>query len=204
MHEAAALRFAAVRAGSSDQPDVAAAHTDATVSGGSAGQLELATLSHETETEANSSRTPAESPAGAASVIVADVGAAQTSTPKRRVSFAKKGGDAVIQIHADGTAGAAQPLLGGIESANSSTGAANMRSSSSPDSGSTASIPVNAADSSQHARPSLRSGRKKTHLTIKSNAVVPMPRRRALSEEPPSRSVSRLLARPVDAVSAPS
>ena len=178
-----------IRTGRSDQSNAAAAQTDAVVSRGSARQLELAAVPKERDPAAESPRSTTESPAGAASAAIADAGSAHASTPKRRVSFAKKGGDAVIQIHADGTAGAAEPLLSGVGTG-AGISAASARSSS--PAGSDSGTRDDIADTSRYPRPGLRSGRKQAHLTIKSNAVAPMPRHRALPEEPPSRSVSHL------------
>lgn len=185
-----------IRTGRSDQPDAAAGQTDALVPRGSAGQLELATVPKERNPAADSPSITTETPAGAASAAAADAGSAHASAPKRRVSFAKKGGDAVIQIHADGTAGAAEPLLTGVGTS-AGVGAATARSSTPAESDSAGAAHVVSAGGSRYPRPGLRSGRKQAHLTVKNNAVAPMPRHRPLSEEPPSRSVSHLRARPL-------
>lgn len=182
-----------IRTSRSDQPDAAAAQTDAAVSRGLSRQLELAAVPKERDSVTDTPQSKTESPPGAASAAAADAGSTHASTPKRRVSFAKKGGDAVIQIHVDGTAGAAEPLLSGVGTS-AGIGAANACSSSPAASDSAGAAHIDAADGSRYPRPGLRSGRKQAHLTIKSNAVAPMPRHRRLSEEPPSRSVSHLRA----------
>ena len=117
------------------------------------------------------------------------------SAPKTRVSFARKGKDAVIDIHADGTTGAAEPLLSGAISTSTPAGSGAANGSNSPaGDDSAASAPASSAEGLDFARPGLRSGRKKAHLTIKNNAVAPMPGHKPLFEQPPSRSVSLLHA----------
>ena len=168
----------------------AAPEAEAPTAGNVAGHLELTTVPAEPEMAASSPRST-DSPAAEASICAAaEVGQSLATTPKRRVSFARKAGDAVIQIHADGTAGAAEPLLRGVDSTSAGIAAADGGS------GQTAAYtaaPAAAgikADELEFARPALQSGRKRAQLTVRSNAVVPMPGRKPHSDEPPSRSVS--------------
>ena len=174
------------------QPAETAGRTDAAMAGEAARETELVAVPSGYGLVASDSPRSKASSSDAASVTLADTGRAPTSSPKRRVSFAKKVAGAAIQVHADGTVGTAEPLLGPLHAPGSPPPTTSI-SAERPDS--PAQPNALFTEDLELGRPGLRSGRKKAHLNFKSNAIAPMPvapgsKHNPLYDGPPSRSVS--------------
>ena len=139
------------------------------------------------------------SSADAGSVTLTDAGQAPPSSPKRRVSFAKKLAAATIEVHADGTAGTVEPPLRPDHATVSPTPA---NSASVAETHIAVQPNATIGEDLKLGRSGLRSGRKKAHLNFKSNSIVPMPgtpapQHNPLYDGPPSRSVSGLTVRSI-------
>ena len=174
------------------KPGDAAERADAAVAGDAGRETELVAVSTGYGLVAIDSPRSEGSSADATPAALTDIRHAPQYSPKRRVSFAKKLAGAVIQVHADGTAGTAEPLLGPDHAASTPTLTASVSAADSHDAAPpSASVP----EDLELGRSGLRSGRKKAPLSFKTNAIVPMPGSHAaphnpLYDSPPSRSVS--------------